>query len=243
MARRRKSLFASWLVVLTCIAVGTAIYALVKRKRAEVSSVPMPKDCPVADPSQGIDVSYYQGDITWPRVKRAGIEFAFIRAADGTDLIDPMFQANWGGAGNAGIPRGAYQYFRADQDPVKQADVLIGLLRTHGAGELPPVIDVEDTAGLPLQTVAENARAWIERVRKELKVEPIVYTNPGMWITRGAPEIASQTLWVAHYTTTCPSIPSPWKLWRIWQYTDNGRVDGIDGVVDLDVLDGAMPRR
>jgi lysozyme len=80
-------------------------------------------------------------------------------------------------------------------------------------------------------------------VKSQLHVEPIVYTNPGMWTLRGAPEIASQILWVAHYTTTCPTLPSPWTRWKFWQYTDNGRVDGIDGVVDLDVLDGAMPRR
>src|ERR1043165_4952808 len=243
MSPRRKSGFVGWLVVLAALASATLVVSIIRHRRAEVTAVPVPKDCKIDQPRSGIDVSYYQGDITWPRVKRAGIEFVFIRVADGTEIIDPMFEANWGGAGNAGIPRGAYQYFRADQNPIDQADVLIAQLRTHGIGELPPVIDVEDTAGLPLQTVAENARAWIDRVRTQLKVEPIVYTNPGMWITRGAPEIASQTLWVAHYTTTCPQIPSPWTRWKIWQYTDNGRVDGIDGVVDLDVSDGPMPRR
>jgi lysozyme len=244
MARRRKSGFAGWLALLAAIASATLVIAIIRRQRASNGvGPPLPKDCPIKDPRHGIDVSYYQGEISWPRVKRAGVEFAFIRVADGTEIIDPMFEANWGAAQNAGIPRGAYQYFRADQSPTDQADVLIAMLRSHGKGELPPVIDVEDTAGLPLATVAQNARAWIERVRTELKVEPIVYTNPGMWVTRGAPEIASQTLWLAHYTTGCPEIPSPWKSWKFWQYTDNGRVDGIDGVVDLDVLDGPLPRR
>jgi lysozyme len=243
MAARRKRGFVGWLVVLAAIASATLVVGIVRHRHAQLTALPVPHDCNIERPTPGIDVSYYQGEISWPRVKRAGVGFAFIRAADGTDIIDPMFEANWGAAGNAGVPRGAYQYFRADQSPTDQADVLIAQLRTHGIGELPPVIDVEDTAGLPLQTVAENARAWIERVRTQLKVEPIVYTNPGMWMTRGAPEIASQTLWVAHYTTTCPAIPSPWTKWKIWQYTDNGRVDGIDGVVDLDVVDGPTPRR
>jgi lysozyme len=243
MARRSQNRFVGWLVVLTGIAVATAVYAIVHRHHAAEQPPLMPKECPIDQPSPGIDVSYYQGDIAWSRVKRAGIKFAFIRAADGTEIVDTMFEANWGGAANAGIPHGAYQYFRADQSPTDQADVLITLLRTHGVGELPPVIDVEDTAGLPLQQVVEAARAWIDRVKSQLHVEPIVYTNPGMWTLRGAPELASQILWVAHYTTTCPTLPPPWAKWTFWQYTDNGRVDGIDGVVDLDVLDGPMPRR
>jgi lysozyme len=243
MARRRNTGFVGWLAVLAAIASLTAVYAIIRHHRVRLAGPPLPKDCPIEQPTRGIDVSYYQGVIEWARVKRSGIQFAFIRVADGTEIIDPMFEANWAGAANVRIPHGAYQYFRADQDPKAQADVLIAMLRTHGVGELPPVIDVEDAAGLSLQTVAERARAWIERVQSELKVEPVVYTNPGMWTLRGAPELASHKLWVAHYTTTCPVIPSPWTRWTIWQYTDNGRVDGIDGAVDLDVIDGALPRR
>jgi lysozyme len=168
------------------------------------------------------------------------VRFAFIRVADGTDVIDPKFEANWSGAQRAKILRGAYQYFRPEQGPADQADVLIRMLRAHGVGELPPVLDVEETAALPLATVAERAQVWIARVRSELHLEPIVYTNPGMWQSRGAPELATQPLWLAHYTQACPAIPQPWARWRFWQYTDNGRVAGIDGPVDLDVFDGRL---
>ncbi|HSD89048.1 MAG TPA: GH25 family lysozyme, partial [Kofleriaceae bacterium] len=88
--------------------------------------------------------------------------------------------------------------------------------------------------------VAANAKIWIDHVRTELKIEPLVYTNPGLWFGRGAPELATQQLWLAHYTPACPAIPAPWLRWKIWQFTDTGRVDGIDGFVDLDVLDGTM---
>src|SRR5437899_8134965 len=125
MARRRQNRFVGWLAVLTGIAVATVVYAIVHRHHAAGEVPLMPKDCHIDQPSPGIDVSYYQGDIEWSRVKRAGIKFAFIRAADGTEIVDTMFEANWSGAQNAGIPHGAYQYFRADQSPTDQADVMI----------------------------------------------------------------------------------------------------------------------
>lgn len=234
MVRRRKSrLQLVLLALLAGIAGGT--YALLKLSSDVKAPLPLPRDCDVGPTALGVDVSYYQGDIVWPRVKRAGVSFAFIRAYDGTDIFDTRFVANWNGAKKAGIERGVYQFFRPELSPVDQADAVIKVLRTHGMGELPPVIDVETTGGLPLQTVAERAQVWIDRVRAELKIEPIVYTNPGMWRLRPAHEIVAQPLWLAHYTTTCPELPRPWRRWTYWQYTDNGRVPGITGPVDLDL--------
>lgn len=231
MVRRRKQK-VGWVAIVSVLAVIAGAVALLAR-RVQTPALP---ECDIGPTTKGIDVSYYQGDISWPRVARAGVKFAYVRVADGVDIIDTKFVANWRGARDANIRRGAYQYFRANLSPTDQADVVIRMLRTHGAGELPPVIDVEETMGLPLATVAANARLWIDRVRKELGVEPIVYTNPGMWGVRGAPELASQELWLAHYTQTCPVIPPPWRRWKLWQYSDNGRVDGISGPVDLDFL-------
>jgi lysozyme len=225
------------------VAATIVVVIKVRRDHAREAKVGLPHGCRLGPTTPGIDVSYYQGDITWPRVARAGVKFAFIRVADGTDIFDTKFEANWRGAGNARILRGAYQYFRADQSPTDQADVVIRALRKYGMGELPPVIDVEDSAGLPLSTVAARAQAWIARIRTELKIEPIVYTNPGMWAFRSVPELASQTLWIAHYTEGCPELPRPFERWSFWQYTDNGRVPGIEGPVDLDVFDGDLMRR
>src|SRR5262249_36012828 len=142
--------------------------------------VAMPRQCALGQTTPGIDVSYYQGDIAWTRVRTAGVRFAFIRLADGTQVLDTKFAANWNGAYGAKILRGAYQFFRPEQNPIDQSDLVIRTLRKHGRGELAPVIDVEVTGGLPLQTVAQNAKLWIEHVRNQLGVEPIVYTNPGM---------------------------------------------------------------
>lgn len=242
MVRRRRKSGTPWLAVLAALAAGALGYDLLRKRHHPPAAVPLPQ-CPIDEPTPGIDVSYYQGDISWSRVHRAGIRFAFIRVADGTDVLDTKFEQNWKAAHEAAIPRGVYQYFRANESPIDQADLVIAALRRNGSGELPPVIDVESTEGLPLSDVAAAARQWIDHIRTELHVEPIVYTNPGMWGLRGAPELATQPLWLAHYTSTCPMIPPPWRRWSAWQYSEGGRVDGIDGFVDLDVWNGPVPAR
>lgn len=236
--RKKRKLPVAMLAVLACAA-GIAFFAL-RERRAPRPALPVPAECKLGPTTAGIDVSYYQGDIAWPRVRRAGVRFAWIRAYDGLDVFDPQFVANWTGARDAKILRGAYQFFRPELSPIDQADALIRLLRTHGLGELPPVLDIETTGGLALDAVAARAKAWIDRVRAELKLEPIVYTNYGMWRWRPATELGTQPLWLAHYTTQCPSIPAPWARWSFWQYTDAGRVPGIATPVDLDVFDGTI---
>jgi lysozyme len=236
--RRKRKIPIVALALGACVAAAT--FLVLRRQSSEPSSILLPRDCPLGPTTSGIDVSYYQGDIGWDRVARAGVKFAFIRAYDGTAVFDGKFVANWQGAAQAKVLRGPYQYFRPELSPIDQADVLIRALRTHGTGELPPVLDVETTSGLTLDVVAQRAAAWVERVRTELKVEPLVYTNYGMWRWRPATEIATQPLWLAHYTTGCPMVPAPWVRWTFWQYTDNGRVPGISGAVDLDVFDGTV---
>jgi lysozyme len=204
-----------------------------------------PDDEQVATPSchtgpvtPGIDVSYHQHTIDWRRVRKAGVLFAFIRVSDGSTFADPMFERNWSKARPTGILRGAYQYFRPDENAVTQADLLIEAIR-RDPGELPPVIDVETTGGRSPSQIRRAVEAWIARVRDKLGVEPIIYTGPDFWKTHaGNADLTSQPLWVAHYTTGCPTVPAPWKTWTFWQYTERGSVPGITGHVDLDVFAG-----
>ena len=185
-------------------------------------------------------MSYYQETIDWPRVRRAGIQFAFIRLSDGAQLRDSRFATNWTEAKRAGLVRGAYQFFRPDQSVNAQADLMIAAMAGRDPTDLPPVIDIEVDGGLAAAVVAERAAAWITRVRAALGVEPIVYTGSDLWRSGGAEPIASQLLWIAHYTRGCPVLPAPWTRWTLWQYTESGAVPGIEGPVDLDRLAGAL---
>jgi lysozyme len=196
--------------------------------------------CQLGPTTPGIDVSYHQDAIDWPRVRRAGIRFAFIRLSDGATVRDVKFQTNWAEAQRAGVVRGAYQYFRPDQSVTAQADLMVTAMRDRAPSDLPPVLDIEVDAGLTSAVVAERAAAWIASVRSRLGVEPIVYTGGDLWRNGGAGPLGDQPLWLAHYTQGCPVLPAPWTRWRFWQHTDHGAVPGIEGSVDLDRFAGTI---
>ena len=219
---------------------GTALgAALVYRALAPGDAPPTSRaDCEIGPTVRGIDVSYHQEGISWRRVRQAGVLFAFIRVSDGMTVADPRFATNWASARRVGVMRGAYQYFRPEESAIAQADLLIAAIR-RDPGELPPVIDVETDGGKPPAQLEARVRAWVDRVRAQLRVEPIVYTGPDFWRERvGGADLTGQPLWLAHYTGACPSVPWPWTRWTFWQHTDRGAVPGIDGPVDMNLFAG-----
>jgi len=190
----------------------------------------------------GIDVSKWQGTINWPAVAGDGVRFAFIRVSDGTGYIDQKFGANWSGAGAQGILRGAYQFFRADESVEAQAQIVLDHLAEHGAGELPPVIDVESADGQTAATIAANVGRWIDIVEAATGRSPIIYTGRYFWDgSVKSDAFADRALWIAHWTSAaCPGLPTPWDDWDFWQYSATGRVAGISGDVDLNRFEGTL---
>ena len=190
---------------------------------------------------KGIDVSYYEASVDWAIAKQAGIEFAFIRASDGLQFIDPKFPEYWAGAKQAGVVRGAYQFFRPAEDAIAQADLLLQKIGAIEPGDLPPVLDVEVNGGLAPAQVAAAVKTWVDHVTPVIGRPPIIYAGLYSWhdLTSSANMTASP-LWVAQYTSAaCPNIPLPWTRWAFWQYSSTGSVPGIPGAaLDVDVFNG-----
>ena len=191
----------------------------------------------------GMDVSYYDDSVDWTRAHAAGIDFAFIRATDGTQYKDPKFATYWEGARAAGVMRGAYQFFRPAEDPIAQADLLLQLMGPRQPSDLPPVIDVEVSGGLTPAQVTASVHAWVAHVAAAIGRQPIVYAGLYSWptLTNGA-DLTTSPLWLAQYTTAaCPNIPSPWTQWLFWQHSDTGVVDGVASAqLDLNIFNGTM---
>jgi uncharacterized protein (TIGR03382 family) len=189
---------------------------------------------------KGIDVSYYQGTIDWKAVAGDGVEYAFIRVSDGTTTIDPKFETYWAASRANGILHGAYQFFRPNQDPIAQANILLDKIGTPAPDDLPPVIDVEATGSLAPAEVAAKVKQWVDHVTAALGRAPIIYTGFYFWRDMvGAPDMTGSPLWHAQYTTAaCPNIAPPWQKWSFWQYTSTGSVAGISGNVDTDRFNG-----
>jgi lysozyme len=196
-------------------------------------TTPAPAGCP------GIDVSQFQRVIDWAKVRDSGVRFAFIRAADAL-YRDPLFAANWAGARDAGILRGVYQFFRADRAALPQADLVLELLAQHGAGELPPVLDVESAYKLTADRITDAACEWIDHVHVSTEVRPILYTMPGFAPHLHTERLAECPLWVAHVDAQTPIVPRGWQRWDFWQHSWHGVVPGIEKHVDLDVYAGTF---
>jgi lysozyme len=194
--------------------------------------------------AQGIDVSQDQGTVTWGPVAAAGYAFAFIKATDGETYVDPLFGQNWAGAKAAGLLRGAYHFFRAEDDPQAQAEffwqTVGGGSAGGGIGELPLVVDVEESMSQSNSVVIANLTSFLASLQQWSGQQPMIYTDSGFWNSLGTSAFGGHPLWVAEYGVTAPTLPSGWAVWDFWQTSETGSVAGIQGSVDLDVFSGSL---
>ena len=138
----------------------------------------------------------------------------------------------------SGLLRGAYHFFRAEDDPTIQAEWF--WKTAGGTGELPLVVDVEQTMGQPASVVISNLTSFLDSLQQWTGRQPMIYTAPGFWSGLGTSGFGGYPLWVAEYGVPEPTLPSGWTFWDFWQHSESGQVPGIQGDVDLNVFSGAL---
>lgn len=188
----------------------------------------------------GIDVSRYQSRINWELVTNMSVEgieiaFAFIKATEGNDDTDFYFARNWRKAKEAGIIRGAYHFFLSTKDGTVQAHNFINKVKLQ-AGDLPPVVDVEQTYGVKKELLQQRLKAWLYAVELAYGVKPIIYTNVDFYKKYLNGEFDDYPLWAAHYLQ--PNAPRINRSWQFWQHSERGKVSGIASSVDFNVFNG-----
>ena len=188
---------------------------------------------------QGIDVSHFQGTVSWQQVAKAGMSFAFAKATEGITYVDPQFAANWAGIQAAGLLRGAYHFFEANDDAAAQAQHFLATVQI-APGDLPPVLDVETTGGVSNAQIWSGVSTWLQAVEQATGRQPIVYTAPGFWNAH-QPDLTltSYPLWLADYASQ-PTLPTGWTSWLFWQLSQTGTVAGVTGSVDLNLFSGSL---
>jgi GH25 family lysozyme M1 (1,4-beta-N-acetylmuramidase) len=190
---------------------------------------------------EGIDVSFWQGNIDWGTVKASGLSFAIARACYGVST-DTQFQSNWHNMELCGIIRGAYHYFRVFENAMDQADKFLHTA-TARARDLPPVLDIETAfnEGATHAQWINGIRTWLDQVSNVTGRKPIIYTSKASWAaTANSDEFGDYPLWVANWRVARPVLPLGWDTWHLWQYSDSGSVSGIAGNVDLNRFNGAQ---
>jgi len=201
----------------------------------------------------GIDVSYWDAGIDWPKVRATGQRFVFAKASEGDSYADPTFDDNWRGAKSVGLLRGAYHFFRCNIDPKKQAAKFIDYVKSmNDNGELPPVLDLETPDGQTKDKIISRAKTWLDLVEAAFGKKPIIYS--GQFFLQdnfsemggGPPAWAKDyPLWLAQYPNNYvegsqPFLPRGWFKWTFWQYSEKGAVNGINAKVDLNLFNGTL---
>lgn len=193
-------------------------------------------DAPVAT-LQGIDVSHHQEKIDWEAVvKKNDLQFAFVKATEGSDFEDSLFYANWEQLQKIGIRRGAYHYFRPYGCGFEQALHFMDKVKL-APGDLAPVLDLETTDGMPPEIMLEEVRIWLQTVERSLNVRPILYTNQDFYEKYLVGVFDSHPLWIARYSDQEPALKGG-SMWHFWQYTNEGCLEGIPQNVDLNIFRG-----
>ena len=200
----------------------------------------------------GIDVSHHKGAIDWHKVKKAGAQFSYAKATEGRTYVDSRFVANHQGARAAGLPVGAYHFLSHGTLPKDQAANFISNYKpVRMSDDLPPVLDLEWDKrpgtnydrwnGQSSKQIVEKCLTWLDIVEREFGVQPLIYTNKNWWENMLGDEgrrLASYKIWMSRYGKfNLPAPPMPDGLsWAIWQFTEHGRIPGIDGRVDANFL-------
>jgi lysozyme len=197
-------------------------------------------DIPPGYEIHGIDVSKYQNNINWKEVKNMeekGIKigFVFIKATEGTSIVDAQFRRNWVEAEEQDIPKGAYHFFVSNRNARKQADNFIQIVNLK-KGDMPPVLDVEKSHGVSVADMQKGVKIWLNAVENHYGVKPVIYTNIDFYQRYFANGFEDYPLWIAHYLQ--PDKPRIEKNWLFWQHSEKGRVNGIATPVDFNVFYG-----
>lgn len=193
-------------------------------------------------PVRGVDVSKWQGNIDWNKIAQAGNSFAFIKATEGVDYVDPFFEPNWDLIENSPMYAGAYHYFSFGSDGKKQAQNYINTVRVC-ENTLPPVVDFELTnedEAVSKDKVKAELDDLLETLKQHYGTEPIIYTTPKAYIKYLSFGYSKYTLWMRN------TYSEPISKWSFWQYDDEGRIEnGYDGdqyYIDLNVYNGDMEK-
>lgn len=186
----------------------------------------------------GIDVSRYQQEVNWDTVAAQQIDFAFIKATEGQELVDICFDHNWQELKRVDIKRGAYHFFHPTLPPQIQANNFISTV-SMDFGDLPPVLDFEVTNGVPKKEIIQHLQTWLDLVEKNYKIRPIIYTNQKLYFKYILNHFSDYPIWVARYNSASPVMLTQ-NGWKFWQYGNQGHVKGIEGFVDLNVFSGSL---
>lgn len=219
-----------WIFGMACAVVAVCVGWWVYNRYFYERANPSLEEYPV----RGIDISAHNGDIDFKLLAGAGVDFAYIKATEGTDFIDRNYLRNALGLARAGIPAGAYHFFRFDTDGEMQAWNFLRALRGRDF-RLAPAIDLEEWSnpeGYTTRQILKELKAMLAILRAE-GITPVIYTNKDGYNRFVKDNLEDYPLWICSFSD--PPLPAS-AHWQIWQFSHRGTLPGIRGYVDLNTI-------
>ena len=185
----------------------------------------------------GMDISRYQGSIDFRLPKEDGITAIYVKSTQGDSYVDPYFPRNASQAEEYGYRFGFYHYVTASTaaEAQAEADFFYERIREYRF-HMRPAMDFESFGSLSAQEVRVVARAFLERLQERSCIRPVIYSDIYSAENLFGAEFRDYPLWIASYGAGEPGRGLPWETWAGWQFTDQGRVAGVNAPVDLDLF-------
>ena len=201
---------------------------------------PSSKDYPV----RGVDVSEYQGEIDWEKLSNQNIDFAYIKATEGSSYTDERFQYNYQNAITTNLKIGAYHFFSFDSDAISQSENYIKNV-PKDMNLLPPVVDIEfygdKNKNIPdVEQTREQLKKLLERLEEYYQKKPIIYATNTSYNLYIKDNFEEYKIWIRDIFST-PNLKDNRK-WTLWQYTNRERLEGYNGeekFIDMNVFNGS----
>lgn len=231
-----RKIFIGIVIVVFC---SMLLFAILVYKKIIFLNNPSDERYPIT----GIDISHYQGDIIWSDIEKQNIDFAFIKATEGSNFVDEYFKQNWINAQETSIAIGAYHFFSFDSSVETQAENFISTVGSL-KGKLPPVIDFEFYSNYEnnppdVKTTRKALQMFLNTLENYYGVKPIIYATLKTYNLYIKDEFNDYPLWIRNVYYS-PNIGMKNK-WKFWQYTDRAVLEGYHGdekYIDMNIFNG-----
>lgn len=227
------------LVLLTILVIALFAWLVFNDKQTSTYLYPdFGVEVPLSGATLGVDVSHYQGKIIWSdlakmKIQEDSISFVYIKASEGLNLRDDRLEENVEGAKQVKIPLGLYHFFHPELSAIDQADFFSAICLEYD-DTLVPVLDVEITGKCSNSGILDSVRVCMNRMEKLTGKRPMLYTYESFFEDHFKNSyLKHEVFWIARYDEDCELMDL--DNVKIWQFSDRGTVNGINGYVDLNI--------
>jgi GH25 family lysozyme M1 (1,4-beta-N-acetylmuramidase)/LysM repeat protein len=181
---------------------------------------------------KGIDISSWQGNVNFKKIKASGVEIVYIKATEGISYVNNYFYSSYKNAKEQGLKVGFYHFFLGGVDPKAQARHFVNTIGNREF-DCRLAIDIEQTNGLGKTSLTSAAIIFLEEVKKLTSKGIVVYTYTNFARTSLDSRLGLYPLWIAEYGVSRPAINPIWNQWIGFQFSSTGQVPGVNGNCDL----------